>query len=98
MSETAQLALITMLGSVLTGLIAAIPGILGYLKGRQNAARLDDVAATMNGHMTNLIAKTDALAHAEGVIEGGKAEGVLGEARRIETLRANAADAARPTP
>jgi hypothetical protein len=80
MTETAQLALITMIGATLTGLIAAIPGILGYLKGRENAEKITQLSLDVDGRLSELLAANKAQAHAEGVIQGGiDAERPVGE-------------------
>ncbi len=49
MSETAQLALIAMLGTV------AIPSIMAYLKSRQNSVAIQELHVIVNDRLTQLI-------------------------------------------
>ncbi len=75
MSETAQLALIAMIATVLVPQI--VSSWMAYLKSREaveaskkNAGAIQDLHIIVNNRLTQLLEATAAAKHAEGVIEG----------------------------
>lgn len=103
MTESVWLALIALAG---TSLASTVSSVLAYLKSRDNQKQIHQLSLNVDGRLSQLLATTEARAHAEGVIQGGvddrgpgqeRAMAIIATARRealrtLETARLLAQD------